>query len=112
MIIADTDEEARAVEQHYIAGTDASSFEKLQEARKNDTAGSTTADLLGEIFIAPTLVGSPETIVDIFEHLENETDIDGLILTFPDYVEDFDYFEQNVLPLLKARGLHKTLATV
>ena len=112
LIIADTDEEAKAIEQHYIAGTDAASFEKLQEARKNDKAGSTTTDLLGEIFIAPTLVGSPETIVDIFEHLEKETDIDGLILTFPDYVEDFDYFEKNVLPLIKTRGLHKTLATV
>lgn len=112
LIIGDTDEEARAIEQHFIAGTDAASFEKLQDARSNDKNGSTTTDLLGEIFLAPILVGSPETIVSIIEHLDKQTDIDGLLFTFPDYIQDMDYFEEHVIPLLDAKGLRKKLVTV
>lgn len=105
LIAADTDEESNGIFQYFIDGTDSDSFNGLQDARSNDKAGSTTEKLLGDIYLAPTLVGSPETIADTIEHLSNETDVDGLIFTFPDFIEGMKYFEAKILPLLDERGL-------
>lgn len=105
LITADTDEEAQSIYQHFIDGTDQDSFSGLQTARSNDKAGSTTEKLLGDIYLAPTLTGSPETIVDFIEHLSTNTEVDGLLFAFPDFIKDTDYFEKKILPLIEARGL-------
>lgn len=105
VITADTDEEANKIFQHFIDGADKESYNGLQNARNNDKEGSTTGKLLGDIFLAPTLVGSPETIANYAEHLEKNTDVDGLIFTFPDFIDGMNYLEEKILPLLDEKGL-------
>jgi len=98
VIAANTDEEAQGIYQHFIDGTDQDSFSGLQTAKSNDKDGSTTGKLLGDIYLAPTLTGSPKTIVDFIERLANETEVAELLFAFPDFIKDTKYFEENILP--------------
>lgn len=108
IISAETDEEAENMYLNFIEGTDKGGFDGLQDARDNDKTGS-TMELLGEIFIVPTLVGSPQKIAEQIEKIEKETMIDGLLFTFPDFVTDMNFFESDIVPLLDAKGLRNTV---
>jgi alkanesulfonate monooxygenase SsuD/methylene tetrahydromethanopterin reductase-like flavin-dependent oxidoreductase (luciferase family) len=52
------------------------------------------------------LVGTPEQVADGIQSLA-DAGFKGTTLSFVDYVEEFPYFRDNVLPLLEARGLRK-----
>jgi len=49
-------------------------------------------------------VGTPEMIADQFSELY-AAGVDGLMLIFHDYEKDIDRFDQQIRPLLRARGL-------
>lgn len=105
MIPADTDQEAEQIVQHIIDGADTEGFAGLKDAKSNDPTGATAQKIMNEIFTVPTLVGSPETIVKSIEMLNRETELDGLIFAYRDFIEDVKYFEAKILPLLDERGL-------
>jgi dimethylsulfone monooxygenase len=50
------------------------------------------------------ITGSPEDVADAIERLK-EAGFDGVQLGFYDYAPDLEFFAENVLPLLKQRGL-------
>lgn len=50
------------------------------------------------------LVGTPEQVAQSIEDL-HQAGFSGTTLSFLDYVEEFTYFRDNVLPLLEAKGL-------
>jgi len=50
------------------------------------------------------LIGTPEQVADGICLLA-ETGFGGTTLSFVDYVEEFPYFRDNVMPILEARGL-------
>ena len=50
------------------------------------------------------LVGTPEQIAQSIEDL-HQAGFSGTTLSFLDYVEEFPYFRDQVLPLLEAKGL-------
>ena len=50
------------------------------------------------------LVGTPEQVAQSIEDL-HQAGFSGTTLSFLDYVEEFPYFRDNVLPLLEAKGL-------
>jgi alkanesulfonate monooxygenase SsuD/methylene tetrahydromethanopterin reductase-like flavin-dependent oxidoreductase (luciferase family) len=52
------------------------------------------------------LVGTPEQVADGIQSLA-DAGFKGTTLSFVDYVEEFPYFRDNVLPLLETRGLRK-----
>jgi pyrimidine oxygenase len=105
MIPAETDDEANELIQHIIDGADEESFDGLKDAKNTDKEGSTAQKIMNDIFIAPTIVGSPETIVKNIEKIDEETDIDGIIFAFHDFIEDMKFFEAKILPLLDERDL-------
>jgi alkanesulfonate monooxygenase SsuD/methylene tetrahydromethanopterin reductase-like flavin-dependent oxidoreductase (luciferase family) len=47
-------------------------------------------------------VGSAETIAQQLLAVIEAGDLDGFVLTFPDFIEDLRFFGQRVLPLLAA----------
>jgi alkanesulfonate monooxygenase SsuD/methylene tetrahydromethanopterin reductase-like flavin-dependent oxidoreductase (luciferase family) len=59
----------------------------------------------GSSVFTPTLVGSPDTIVEQFRWLSGETALDGVMLTFPDWFSDLDDFGRQVVPRLQVAGL-------
>ncbi len=50
------------------------------------------------------LVGTPEQVADGIQALQ-EAGFSGTTLSFVDYVEEFPYFRDNVLPILEERGI-------
>ncbi|WP_138755652.1 LLM class flavin-dependent oxidoreductase [Paenibacillus sinopodophylli] len=52
-------------------------------------------------FMTETISGSLETIVARIRHIIEVTGIDGMMLTFPDYIEDLQFFGERVLPALR-----------
>lgn len=57
------------------------------------------------------LTGTPEQVADGIVAIQR-AGFRGLTLSFVDYVEEFPYFRDNVLPLLEARGLRQPLSSV
>jgi len=54
------------------------------------------------------LVGTPEMVADGIQQL-HEAGLAGTTLSFVDYVKEFPYFRDNVLPILEARGLRQPI---
>lgn len=54
--------------------------------------------------------GTPESIADQFEEMINDGDLDGFVLTFPDFIGDLEYFGRRVMPVLAERGLARPFA--
>jgi dimethylsulfone monooxygenase len=52
------------------------------------------------------LIGTPEQVADGIISL-HEAGFKGTTLSFVDYVEDFPYFRDTVLPILSERGLRR-----
>ena len=50
------------------------------------------------------LIGDPQKVADGLQQLY-EAGFSGTTLSFVNYVEEFPYFRDNVLPILEARGL-------
>ena len=50
------------------------------------------------------IVGSPKDVADQIEQLK-EADFDGIQIGFYDYAPDLEFFAENVIPILKERGL-------
>lgn len=55
------------------------------------------------------LVGTPDDVADGLEQL-HQTGFSGTTLAFVDYVKEFPYFRDEVLPRLEARGVRKKVA--
>lgn len=57
------------------------------------------------------LIGTPQQVADGILLLHN-TGFDGTTLSFVDYVKEFPYFRDNVLPLLEKAGIRKPFTPV
>lgn len=54
------------------------------------------------------LIGTPEKVADGIEMLR-DAGFGGITLAFVDYVKEFPYFRDEVIPLLESRGIRKPL---
>jgi len=52
------------------------------------------------------LVGTPQVVADGIEQIR-DAGFDGITLAFVDYVKEFPYFRDEVMPLLEKRGIRK-----
>ncbi len=59
----------------------------------------------GSSIFSPSMVGSPDAIVGQFRELVEQTELDGVMLTFPDWYADLDAFGSAVVPRLVDEGL-------
>jgi pyrimidine oxygenase len=54
-------------------------------------------------FMAPHVLGTPETVTERLSEIFERTSLDGLMLIFPEYLEALPLFGEQVLPVLRAR---------
>lgn len=107
IITADTDEEAQQMDQLFKDGLDKECLEGLHKASGNDT-GSMKAAYTEDpknIYMCPPIVGSPKTVADFIESMSKNTEIDGMLFTFPDFIEGMKTFGDKILPIIEERGL-------
>ena len=57
------------------------------------------------IYHAFPLIGGPEQVADFIEDMAVNGDFDGMLYSFPDFIDGLERFDDLVMPLLKQRGL-------
>ena len=122
-LIADTtDEQARQTAKDIVAGGDIDAIRTMLGAAKLDTvkdgtteqvreaAGSDDALLEGDIetgnmaFMSfPAIVGSYETVAQKIDALAANPNLDGILFSWPDWVQGIRDFGEKVIPLLDCR---------
>ena len=107
LVIAPTDEQARATAQHYREGLDEEALKGMMRAygfldaeigRENAFVEQSRST-----FMTPRLLGTPASVAEQVGDLLEESGLNGLMLIFPDYVSALPVFGAEVLPALRAR---------
>jgi pyrimidine oxygenase len=98
-----TDAEAQARAQHYIDGVDVgavkgmlASYGLLDDGRENSMIARSR-----QAFMSSKLVGSAESIARQIVDTVRGADLDGMMLVFPDFVDDLKGFGERILPLVR-----------
>ena len=113
MIVADSDEQARAEVDAIIAGADHGAISNILASADLDTNTGGTADQLkaaldqdveagNMAFMGiPVIYGSPDTVATRIEGIVARTGIDGMLFSWPDFVGGIERFGTDVMPKLK-----------
>jgi pyrimidine oxygenase len=106
-IVAPSDDEAKAIEQSYIAHADRQAIANMQGQASLDTAGS-TADRLMDVENAvfqnvERVVGSPSTVAKYFDDMAEIEGLSGVLIVFDNAASGLDLFAQEVMPRMRSR---------
>jgi pyrimidine oxygenase len=106
-----TDAEAEARVAKYAAGADVVAIANMAASygKKPDGKESALVSRARDAFMTSVIAGSPKTIRQKIEHTIRAADLDGMMLIFPDYIEDLTVFGTEVLPDLR-RNLKTSVA--
>ena len=112
LLLAETDAAAQATHARYLEAADLEAIANVFHLRARDRTAERAATMeqryesRGKVFYGGfPCVGGPETIAGFLEDLVVHGEVDGLVLTFPDFVAGLHLFHERVQPLLQARGL-------
>jgi pyrimidine oxygenase len=110
VVAAPTDAAAQARVQVLADNADRVAIQAWGGALETDKNGGMSTAMQAEMFMGiPTIVGSYDTVAAKLDQLATETTIDGVLFTFPNFVDDIIAFGEFVMPLLHCRH-HKTNA--
>jgi pyrimidine oxygenase len=96
-----TDKEAEARVAHFVAGTDHVAVEGMRASyglKPDGRETSLVARSKRNGFMTSYLAGSAETIRQKIVSTIQTAELDGMMLIFPDYVEDLKFFGESILP--------------
>ncbi|GMM95062.1 MULTISPECIES: LLM class flavin-dependent oxidoreductase [Microbacterium] len=105
VVMADTDRAAEERAARYAEGLDREALANMRRSWGWDAqrALSWAQEAEGsEAFQTPYVTGAPETVIERIRHVVDAAELDGLMLIFPDYLEDLAAFGTHVLPALRA----------
>jgi pyrimidine oxygenase len=114
IIAAETDELALKKWEHYVAGTDleALAWRDSQAAQDVAAESHSTVGRMVRSERLPTnmlrLIGSYETVAKLLDECAAIPGLQGVMLTFDDYLEGLEAFGSRIQPLMKSRA--KTMA--
>lgn len=114
LIPGETDEDAQAQMDHYDAGVDLECLADIAagyaQNRSQAQLAADHASLAGGEKKSATppgsFVGSYETLARRLANLVKEADLDGLMITVPDFVVDLDAVAKKTLPLMAEFGVN------
>jgi pyrimidine oxygenase len=111
LILGESDADADRIVQHIREGAD---YEAIANVYDRNYAGDKTVrgkELVEKnyprtlIYHAFPLIGGPERVADFVEDMAVNGDFDGMLYSFPDFIDGLERFDDLVMPLLKKRGL-------
>jgi pyrimidine oxygenase len=115
MIVADTDDAASRLGEDIVARADRGAIANILASANLDTNVDGTSDHLkaalelgieeGNIaFMSiPVVLGSPATVARRIDQIAQDTGIDGMLFSWPDFVPGIRRFGEEVMPLLKCQ---------
>lgn len=109
MLCRDTEAEAEQALQHILDHSDWGACENIMNVLGIQSEGFNEQIREFALSFAAgwggyRLVGTPEQVVEQFIELE-KSGIEGMAIIWHDYLQELDYFEEKVLPLMKEAGL-------
>lgn len=109
VVAAPTDAAAQARVQALADNADMTAIQAWGGALATDKDGGMSKAMQAEMFMGiPTIVGSYAAVAARIDQLATETTIDGVLFTFPSFVEDITAFGEAVMPLLQCRQYQKS----
>ncbi|QIB33733.1 LLM class flavin-dependent oxidoreductase [Ancylobacter pratisalsi] len=103
VIAEETDEQAQAKRDHFIATSDREAMAEWARVAGMDFSRATYKDLAVQTFMAiPYVAGSYQSVADYLDGLA-ENGLAGVCFIFPDYETDLQRLIDRVLPLMKHR---------
>ena len=109
IVAAPTDAAAQARVQELADKADLAAIQAWGGALSTDQDGGMSKAMQAEMFMGiPTIIGSYATVAAKLDQLAAETTINGVLFTFPNFVEDITAFGESVMPLLQCRQRQKT----
>ena len=98
--------------QHYLAGADREAVDNVFHLRARDRTGERAANMKERydstdriIYGGLTCVGGPEHTAEFLEDLAVNGAVDGIVIAFHDFLAGLRTFGDNVMPLLRRRGI-------
>jgi pyrimidine oxygenase len=115
LIQGDSDADAERLLKHYQSGADHEAIENIYRLRvrgKADVRAAMFRDRyesnLNRLFYAGIpFVGGPDRVANMIEELAVDGDVDGYLFIFPDFIDGLTRFDDQVMPLLRKRGLKR-----
>jgi pyrimidine oxygenase len=110
LILADTDAEAQTQLESYREGVDVEAWKNIFGIYAKDVEGASSRTVIErakrDVFFAfLPVAGSAETVAGILGDLVVGGDLDGILLTFPDYLDGLRRFNDDVKPLMTEAGV-------
>jgi pyrimidine oxygenase len=112
LIQGDSDADAQRMLEHFSAGADTEAIENIYRLRAGNKPEARQANYkarfetdLRLFYGGVPFVGGPESVADRIEELAVGGDVDGVMFIFPDFIEGLQRFGDQVMPLLRKRGL-------
>jgi len=104
VVAAPTDAAAQTRVQELAENADIAAIQAWGGALATDQEGGMSKAMQAEMFMGiPTIIGSYATVAAKLDQLATETTIDGVLFTFPNFVDDITTFGEAVMPLLQCR---------
>lgn len=106
IVPGDTDEAAEQRMKLYQEGADTGAIKGMLRSYGLDPDGRENSMVARakSAFMTETIHGSVDTITKRIQEILDITEIDGMMLTFPDYVEDLTIFGEQILPRLRGEN--------
>jgi pyrimidine oxygenase len=113
LIIAGTDAEAQGQAERIVAGADRGAIANILASAAMDTNVGGTSDRMKEALSLPVeegniafmsfpvVAGSPATVAARLDEIAEDTGIDGMLFSWPDFVPGIRAFGQKVLPRMR-----------
>ena len=106
VVMAETDAAAEKRVDEIGVGVDREALANMRVSwgMPRDRVSSWTESATGhDAFQTPYVFGSPDTIVGHINTVVEGAELDGLMIIFPDYLEDLPPFGEQVMPVLRAQ---------
>jgi pyrimidine oxygenase len=115
IILGDSDDDAEKILAHYQSGADEQAIDNIYRLRLKGKQNERAAQIrdrfdssLTRLFYGGIpYVGGPERLANMIEELAIDGNVDGFLFSFPDFVNDLERFGQQVMPLLRSRGIRR-----
>ena len=111
LILGESDADAQRILGHLREGADYEAIANVYDGGYQGDLRARGKEILERgfpktlIYHAFPLIGGPEQVADFIEDMAVNGDFDGMLYSFPDFVDGLDRFDELVTPLLKKRGL-------
>jgi pyrimidine oxygenase len=111
LILGETDADADRIVEHIREGADFEAIANVYDRAYHGDSVARGKEILAKsypralIYHAFPLIGGPERVADFIEDMAVNGDFDGMLYSFPNFIDGLDRFDDLVMPLLEKRGL-------